>query len=62
MILRHLILSPGLHAVVAVAQGLPVTSVPEKLLVTTVRNDVVDVRCFDVPAFLHALHTQRVHL
>ena len=62
MILRRLILPPRLDTVMAMAQGLPVAPVPEELLITTVRNDVVDVRCFDVPAFLHALHTQRVHL
>ena len=62
MILQRLILPPRLNTVMTVAEGLPVIPIPEKLLVTTVRNDVVDVRCFDVPAFLHALHTQRVHL
>ena len=62
MILRRLILSPRFHAVVPVAKGLPVTSVPEELLITTVRNDVVDVRRLNVPSFLHALYAQRVCL
>ena len=47
---------------VPMAQGLPVAPVPEQLLVTTVWNDVVDVCCLHVPAFLHALYAQRVCL
>ena len=62
MILRCLVLSPRFHTVVTMAKGLPVASVPEELLVTTMRNDVIDVRCLHVPSFLHALHTQRVRL
>ena len=62
MILRRLILPPRLDTVMAMAQGLPVAPVPEELLITTVRNDVVDVRCLHVPSFLHALHTQWVRL
>ena len=62
MILRRLILSPGFHTVVPVAQGLPVAPVPEELLITTVRNDVIHVRRLNVPSFLHALYAQRVHL
>ena len=62
MILRRLILTPRLHAVMAMTQGLPVTPVPEELLVTTMRNNVVNVRCLRVPSFLHALHTQWVRL
>ena len=54
------VLRPGLDAVVTVAKRLPVASVPEKLLVSSVRNDMVDVGCFDVPAFLHALYAQRI--
>ena len=44
------------------AESLPVASVPEELLVSTVRNDVIHVRRLYVPAFLHALYAQRVHL
>ena len=62
MIFRHLVFSPSFDTVVAVAKGLPVVPVPEELLITTMRNDVVDVRCLHVPSFLHALHTHRVRL
>ena len=62
MIHRRLVLSSRLHAVVPVAKGLPVAPVPEELLVTTMRNDVIDVRCLHELSFLHALHTQRVRL
>ena len=62
MVLRCLILSPCLHAVMSVTQCLPVASIPEELPVTAVRNDVVDVRRLHVPSFLHALYAQRVHL
>ena len=62
MILGRLILPPRLDTVVPVAQGLPVAPVPEELLVTTMRNDVIDVRCLHEPSFLHALHAQRVCL
>ena len=62
MILWCLILSPGLDAVVLVAQGLPVALVPEELGVSTMRNDVVDVGCLHVPPFLHAFHAQWVYL
>ena len=61
-VLRRLVLSPCLHAVMTVAQGLPVTPIPKELLVTTMRNDMVNVRCLNVPSFLHALHAQRVCL
>lgn len=62
MILRCLVLSPRFHTVVTMAKGLPVAPVPEELLVTTMRNDVIDVRCLHELSFLHALHTQRVRL
>ena len=62
MILGRLILPPRLDTVVPVAQGLPVAPVPEELLITTVRNDVIHVRRLNVPSFLHALYAQRVHL
>ncbi len=50
----------GLPIMTPFAQGLPVTPIPEELLVTTVRDDVIHVRCLHVLPFLHALHTQRV--
>ena len=52
----------GLPIMTPFAQGLPVTPIPKELLVTTMRNDMVNVRCLNVPSFLHALHAQRVHL
>ena len=42
----------------AMAQGLPVAPVPEELLITTVRDYMVNIRCLHVSAFLHALRTQ----
>ena len=62
MILGSLIRPPCLYAVVPVAQGLPVAPVPEELLITTMWNNVVHIRCLHEPAFLHALHAQRVCL
>ena len=62
MILRCLVLSPRFYTVVTMAKGLPVAPVPEELLVTTMRNDVIDIRCLHEPSFLHALHAQRVCL
>ena len=55
-----MVLGAGLDAVVAVAEGLPVALIPEEQAVAAVRDDVVNVRRPDVPALLHALHTQRV--
>ena len=57
---RCVVVRPGLHAVVTVAERLPVALIPEQRPVTSVRNDVVYVSRLDVPAFLHALHTQRM--
>ena len=62
MILRCLVLSPRFHTVVTMAKGLPVAPIPEELFVTTMRNDVIDVRCLHELSILHALHTQRVRL
>lgn len=62
MILRRLVLSSRLHAVMAMTQGLPVAPVPEELWVTTMRNDMINVRRLHEPSFLHALHAQRVCL
>ena len=46
--------------VAALAESLPVVLIPEKFLVTTVRNDVIHDRCPDVLALLGALHTERM--
>ena len=62
MIFRCLILIPCLDGVMAVAERLPVIFIPEESLVSSVRNDVINVRCLDVLAFLHALHAERVSL
>ena len=39
------------------AERLPVILIPEELLITSMRDDVVDDRRFDVPSFLLALDT-----
>ena len=62
MVLRRLVFPPCFDAVMTVAQCLPVAPVPEELLITTVRNDVIHVRRLNVPSFLHALYAQRVCL
>lgn len=60
MIHRIVVLSPGLPAVAAVAEGLPVGLIPEQRPVPTVRDDVVHVRGLDEATFLPALRTERV--
>ena len=57
-----LILGVRLDAVVPVTQALPVALIPEQLRIATVCNDVVHISRFHVPAFLHALHTERMGL
>ena len=44
------------------AQALPVALIPEQLLVTTVRNNVMHNRCFGIASLLPAFRTQRVAL
>jgi len=51
-VFRILIFISGFDTVMAVAQGLPVALVPEELLISSVRNNVIDVGCLDVLAFL----------
>ena len=46
--------------VTALAERLPVVLIPEKFLVTTVRNDVIHHRCPDVLALPSTLHTERM--
>lgn len=55
---RCVIFSPGLDAVVTVAERLPVAPVPEQRPVATVWFDLIHISRPDVPAFFHALHTQ----
>jgi len=62
MIFRILIFVSGLDAVMAMAQGLPVTLVPEELAITSMRDDVIDVGCPDVLAFLQALYAEGMRL
>ena len=52
----------GLLIVARLTQRLPVGSIPEQLLVATVRCDVVHNSCFGVSAPFHALSTQRMAL
>ena len=47
-----------LDAVVSVAEGLPVAFIPEECLVSTVRNDVVNVCGLDISPLPLALHTK----
>ena len=54
------VLGQRLLIVAALAESLPVVLVPEKFLVTTVRNDVIHHRCPDVLTLLGALHTERM--
>ena len=49
-----------LFIVAAFAERLPVILVPEKFLVTTMRNDVIHDRCPDVLALLGTHHTKRM--
>ena len=62
MIFRCLILIPRLDGMMPMAKRLPVIFIPEELLISSVRNDVVNVRCLDVLAFLHALHAEGMGL
>lgn len=54
------VLRPGLDAVMAMAERLPVAPVPEERLVSPVRNDMVNVCGFHKFPILQALHTQRM--
>ena len=52
----------SLDAMMLMAEGLPVTFIPEESLVATVRYDVVNIRGLSVPALLLALSAQRMRL
>lgn len=60
MIRWIVILAPGLYAVVAMAQRLPVVFIPEQLRFTAMRDDVVHVSRLHVAPLFHALYTQWV--
>ena len=62
LVLRGVILVPGLDAVVSVTEALPVALIPEENAVSSVRLDVIDIGRLDVASSLHALHTQRMCL
>lgn len=62
LVLRGVILVPGLDAVVSVTEALPVALIPEEHAVSSVRLNVIDIGRLDVVALLHALHTQRMCL
>lgn len=48
--------------VTLLTERLPIAPIPEEFMISSMRDDMVNNRCLHVPAFLHALHTQRVHL
>lgn len=55
------VLRPGLDAVMAMAERLPVAPVPEELLISPVRNDMINVCGFHKFPIFQALHTQRMY-
>ena len=62
LIYRSLILAPCLSVMAALAQRTPVAPVPEQVLITAMRNDVVDDGSSGVLAVLHAFLAERVYL
>ena len=60
MVLGMHVLLAGFDAVVAMAERLPVTPLPEQNRVAAMRHDVIDIGRADVLPFLQALHTERV--
>lgn len=62
LVFRSVILVSGLDAVVAVTEALPVALIPEERVVSSVRDDVVNIGRLDVPTGLQTLHTQRMGL
>lgn len=59
-VLRPAILVTSLDVVVALAQRLPVASIPEQRLISTVRDDVIYHRSLPVLTLLHAPDAQRM--
>ena len=57
VILRAAFFRQSLPVMAGFAERLPVILIPEELLITSMRDDVVDDRRFDVPSFLLALDT-----
>ena len=60
LILRGVIVSPCLNAVMPVTERLPVVLIPEQGVVTAMRNDMIHIRCLDVASLFHAFHAQRM--
>ena len=56
LVLRGVILVSGFHAVVPVAEALPVALIPEENAVSSVRCDVIDIGRLDIASCLHALN------
>ena len=57
-ILRIVIFISGFDTVMAMAQRLPVALIPEENTITSVRDDVVNICCLGVLAFLQALYAE----
>ena len=60
MVCRAAIFQPGLLVVMGLAQRLPVASIPEEVPVSTVRHDVVSIRCPDSEPMLIAFPAERL--
>ena len=59
-IFRSAVLCSGFLIVTRLAQRLPVRIAPHQIMVTTVRNDVVNDRCGHILSLRQTLHTQRM--
>lgn len=55
-----MILVACFHAVVSVAEALPIALIPEQRVIASVRLDVVYIGRLDITSFFQALHTQGV--
>ena len=62
VILRVAILRPGLPVMALLAEWLPVVLIPEELLISAVRNDMINYCCLDVSSRLGAFSTKRMNL
>ena len=59
-VLRGMIVSPCLNAVMPVTERLPVVLIPEQDAVASVRLDVIDICSLDIASLFHAFHAQRM--
>ncbi len=55
-----MILVACFHAVVSVAEALPIALIPEQHIIASVRFDVVYICRLHIATFFQTLHTQRV--